>query len=73
MQTRMLQQCELMCKLVKSKGNTASGCHLYKLDGDGNVSYVAPKLKDSKGGDITNKLFQDRSSFMWSHHLVHCP
>ena len=45
MQTRMLQEFKLICKLVKSKGNTASGtiCHLYKLDGDGNVSYVAPK------------------------------
>ena len=41
----MLQKCELMCNLVVDKGNTASGtlCHLYKLDGDGSVLYVAPK------------------------------
>ena len=39
-------------------------CHLYKLDGDGSVSYVAPKQKDSKVCGIANTFFQDRSSLM---------
>ena len=47
--TLMPRECELMCKLVLDKENTVSGAiyHLYKLDVDGSVSYVAPKQKDS--------------------------
>ena len=62
----MPRECELMCKLVLDKENTVSGAiyHLYKLDVDGSVSYVAPKQKDSKGCSIAKKFFQDRSSLM---------
>ena len=72
----MLQEGELVCETCfEQRKHIVSGsiCHLYKLDGDGSVSYVAPKQKDRKGCGIGNKFFQDRSSLMESHHLVLCP
>ena len=64
----MLQECELINvqTLLEQRQHTASGtiCHLYKLDGDGNGSYVASKQKDSKVCGIASKFFQERSSLI---------
>ena len=65
--TSVLQKLQQTCFEQRKYTAWQATC---KLDGDGSVSYVAPKQKDSKGCGIGNKVFQDRSSLMWLHHLV---
>lgn len=51
------------CFLHKKQLFSVETCHLCKLEGDGRVSYVAPRQKDIKFWGKPNKVFQERSCF----------
>ena len=54
----------------KKQDDSVISLQRFKLLGLGTVSNVAPKQKEIKEEDIASNVFQERSFFRKSHHLV---